>query len=70
MTESAEIIDILNACGHCASSNTIIRHETVLATLCSSEDSIVPGDLVKKEPTILVLDHQDYNEETKTLQLA
>jgi hypothetical protein len=43
-----------------------IIHETALATLQSSEDCIVLGDLVKNEPTILVFDNQDYNEETKS----
>jgi hypothetical protein len=57
MTGSAEMINILNALGHCASYDTVIHHETTLATLQSSEDSIVPRDLVRNKPTILVFDN-------------
>ena len=66
VTGSAEMKNIFNAFGHCVSYDTVIRHETVLTTLQSSQSSIVPGDLAKKEPTVLVFDNQDYNEETKS----
>lgn len=66
VTGSAEMISILNAFGHCASYDTVIRHETALATLQSHEHSLLPRDMVKSEPTVLVFDNQDYSEETKS----
>ena len=60
------MITTLNAFGHCASYDTIRRHETALTTLQGGENLFVPTDMVKREPTILVFDNQDYNEETKS----
>lgn len=66
VTGSVEMITTLNAFGHCASYDTIRRHETALTTLQGGENLFVPTDMVKREPTILVFDNQDYNEETKS----
>lgn len=60
------MIGILNAFGHCASYDTVIQHETALATLQSDEHLLLPRDMVKSEPTVLVFDNQDYSEETKS----
>ena len=66
VTGSAEMISALNAFGHCASYDTVMRHETALATLQSDEHSLLPRDMIKSEPTVLVFDNQDYSEETKS----
>jgi hypothetical protein len=65
LTGSAEVINVLNYFGHCASCDTVIRHETALATIQSNNQSFVTRDMVKNQPTVLGFDNQDYNEETK-----
>ena len=66
LTGSAEVINVLNYFGHCASYDTVIRHETALATIQSNNQSFVTRDMVKNQPTVLDFDNQDYNEETKS----
>ena len=66
LTGSAEVINVLNSFGHCASYDTVIRHETSLANIQSSNQSFVTRDMVKNQPTVFVFDNQDYNEETKS----
>jgi hypothetical protein len=66
LTGSAEVINVLNSFGHCASYDTVIRHETALATIQSNNQTFVTRDMVKNQPTVLVFDNQDYNEETKS----
>jgi hypothetical protein len=66
LTGSAEVINVLNSFGHCASYDTVIRHETSLANIQSSNQSFVTRDMVKNQPTVLVFDNQDHNEETRS----
>ena len=66
LTACEELISILNSFGHCASYETVVRHETALATMQSIKTSLVTRDMVKHQPTILIFDNQDYNEETKS----
>ncbi|CAB4036858.1 Hypothetical predicted protein [Paramuricea clavata] len=66
LTGSAEVINVFNYLGHCASYDTVIRHETALATIQSNNQSFVTSDMVKNQHTVLVFDNQDYNEETKS----
>ena len=49
---SAELISVLNYFGHCASYDTVMSPAT--------------RDMIKRQPTVLVFDNQDYNEETKS----
>ena len=65
ITGSKEMIDILNGFGHSASYDTIVRFDTVLATLNSTRDHVVPAELIPCVPTT-VYDNQDYCEETKS----
>ena len=64
LTGSSHIIGLLNGLGHSVSHSAVLEHDTALATLQNSRDSMIPEGFVKSAPTILVWDNNDFKEET------
>ena len=64
MTGSTSIIGILNGLGHSVSHSAVLEHDTALANNQLCTDNIVPEGFIKKIPTTVIWDNNDFREET------
>ena len=64
MTGSSSIIGILNGLGHSVSHSAVLEHDTALANKKLCTDNIVPKGFIKKIPTTVIWDNNDFREET------
>ena len=64
MTRSSSIIGILNGLGHSVSHSVVLEHDTALANKKLSNDRIVPEGFMNKIPTTVILNNNDFREET------
>ena len=64
MTGSPSIIGILNGLGHSVSHSAVLEHDTALANKKLCTDNIVPEGFIKKTPTTVIWDNNDFREET------
>ena len=64
MTGSSSIIGILNGLGHSVSHSAVLEHDTALANKQLCTDNIVPEGFIKKIPTTVIWDNNDFREET------
>ena len=64
MTRSSSIICILNGLGHSVSHSVVLEHDTALANKQLCTDNIVPEGFIKKIPTTVIWDNNDFMEET------
>lgn len=66
LTNSSQLIGILNGLGHCVSHSSVLEHDTALATVQLKQDSIIPPGMNKNIFSTLVWDNNDFGEETLT----
>ena len=64
MTGSTSIIGILKGLGHSVSHSAVLEHDTALANNQLCTDNIVPEGFIKKIPTTVIWDNNDFREET------
>ncbi len=65
MTGSANLIQLVNNFGHCASHSTTLRHDTALATLNLQSSTVVPKEILPGKNSILIWDNDDFKEEAR-----
>ena len=63
VTGSASVISLLSSLGHCMSHSYVLAHETALAQLNISKDSIFPLGFITTAPTTLAWDNDNFLEE-------
>ena len=61
---SSIIIGILNEFGHSVFHSAVLEHDTALANKQLCTDNIVPEGFIKKIPTTVIWDNNDFKEET------
>jgi len=68
LTGSTSLIKILHGLGHCASSDTIYKHDSALtlATTQHEDEMCIPRNITSNKFTCLVWDNNDFQEETMT----
>ena len=64
MTGSSSIIGILNGLGHSVSHSAVLENDTALANKQLCTDNIVPEGFIKKIPTTVIWDNNDFREGT------
>ena len=64
MTGSSSLIGILNEFGHLVSHSGVLEHDTARANTHLCTDNIVPEGFIKKFPTTVIWDNNEFREET------
>ena len=64
MTGSSSIIGILNGLGHSVSHSAVLEHDTARENKQLCTDNIVPERLIRKIPTKVIWDNNDFREDT------
>ena len=68
MTGSSILICILNRFGHPVSHSDVLERDTALAKMQLYTDNIVPEVFIKKIPTTVIWDNNDFREETPSAE--
>ena len=66
LTGSSSVLNLVNGLGHCMSHKFVLRHETALAQLSTSDTGTVPLGFSKKVSATLAWDNDDFCEETRS----
>ena len=64
MTESSSLIGILYGFGHLVSHSGVLEHDTARENKQLCTDNIVPEGFIKKIPTTVIWDNNEFSEET------
>jgi hypothetical protein len=66
MTGSSGLLKFIHGFWHCASHSTTLRHDTALTELNLQSSTVVPKEILPNKHTTLILDNDDFQEESKS----